>query len=291
MQQFYEGNGINTIILTTGKELSLTDDELKELVINNKENKEYCNKLNNTINSLKNQNKNLENKLQAELNNSLIIKNELNNCEILYCSLKEQLRLLKNGNPEVFVDDGTTTCDDDGFKMSKEDIFLIQKHPELKYTIEKLPDGKLSHRTIYGLLRIFSFRMNYSVEKLSIDKCIRKANMYAVKYTNASFVAQYIKLEKEDFISKEEIQRMLEISDELEKPMTKPDGDNNRKYYGIYISKTDVCIATDMWENGPTENENYNKGLISTIKEEAVQRAKDYAEHYKIQYLGLFGVE
>ena len=32
MQQFYEGNGINTIILTTGKELSLTDDELKELL-------------------------------------------------------------------------------------------------------------------------------------------------------------------------------------------------------------------------------------------------------------------
>ena len=245
---------------------------------------------------LKNQNKNLENKLQAELNNSLIIKNELNNCEILYCSLKEQLRLLKNGNPEVFVDDGTTTCDDDGFKMSKEDIFLIQKHPELKYTIEKLPDGKLSHRTIYGLLRIFSFRMNYSVEKLSIDKCIRKANMYAVKYTNADFNSQFIKLPENTFLTKEEISEILKsagIEDEelidLQKCMTKPDGDNNRKYYYIYINDKEVSIATDMWENGLTENENYNSGLISTNKDEAVQRAKDYANYYKLNYIGIFG--
>lgn len=289
MQQFYEGNGLNTIILNTGKELLLTDDELKELVKDNKENKEYCDKLNSTISNLKNQNKDLENKLQSEFNNSLIIKNELKNYELENGSLKEQLRLLKNDNqtnPEVHLDD-----DDNGFKMSEEDILLMQNHPELKYSIEKLPDGKLSHKTIYGLLRIFSFRMNYSVEKLSIDKCIRKANRYAIKYTNSSFIAQYIELEKEDFISKDEIQRMLEISDELEKPMTKPDGDNNRKYYYIYMTDKEVGVATDMWENGPTENEKFNSGLISTIKDEVIQRAKDYAEHYKIQYLGLFGVE
>ena len=289
MQQSYEDNGLNTIILTTGKELLLTDDELKELVKDNKENKEYCDKLNSTISNLKNQNKDLENKLQSEFNNSLIIKNELTNYELENSSLKEQLRLLKNGNqtnPEGYLD-----ADDAGFKMSEEDILLIQKHPELKYSIEKLQDGKLSHKTIYGLLRIFSFRMNYLVEKLSMDKCIRKANMYAIKYTKDSFIAQYIKLEKEDFIYKDEIQRMVEISDKLEKPMTKPDGDNNRKYYYIFMTDEEVGVATDMWENGPTENEKFNSGLISTIKDEVIQRAKDYAEHYKIQYLGLFGVE
>lgn len=184
------------------------------------------------------------------------------------------------------------------FKLSEDDKLLIQKHPEVSYTIERHSDGKLTHRTIYGLLRIFSFRINYLSKggKDNIEDCIRKANIYAVKYTNVDFNSQFIKLPENTFLTKEEMAEMLKsagIEDEelvdLQKCMTKPDGDNNRKYYSIYINETGVGIAKDIWENGNTENVNYNKGLISTNKDEAIQRAKEYANYYKLNYNGIFG--
>lgn len=182
------------------------------------------------------------------------------------------------------------------FKLSEDDKILIQKYPEVNYTIERHSDGKLTHRTIYGLLRIFSFKINYLSKKDNIEDCIRKANIYAIKYTSADFNSQFIKLPESTFLTKEEISEMLKsagIEDEelvdLQKCMTKPDGDNNRKYYSIYINETEVGIAKDIWENGNTENENYNKGLISINKDEVVQRAKDYANYYKLNYIGIFG--
>lgn len=182
------------------------------------------------------------------------------------------------------------------FKLSEDDKILIQKYPEVNYTIERHSDGKLTHRTIYGLLRIFSFKINYLSKKDNIEDCIRKANIYAIKYTSADFNSQFIKLPENTFLTKEEMAEILKsagIEDEelvdLQKCMTKPDGDNNRKYYSIYINETEVGIAKDIWENGNTENENYNKGLISTNKDEAIQRAKEYANYYKLNYNGIFG--
>lgn len=184
------------------------------------------------------------------------------------------------------------------FTLSEEDRMLIQKHPEVSYTIERYPDGKLTHRTIYGLLRIFSFRINYLSRKdnETVEDCIKKANMYAIKYTNADFKSQFIKLPENTFLTKEEMMELLKSAgiddeevEELKKPMTKPDGDNNRKYYRIYQNDTEVGIDKDIWENGNTENEKYNIGLISTIKDEAIKRAKEYANYYKLNYVGVFG--
>lgn len=188
--------------------------------------------------------------------------------------------------------------DKTNFKLPEDDKLLIQKHPEVRYTIERHSDGKLTRRTIYGLLRIFSFRINYLSKggKDNIEDCIRKANIYAIKYTNADYNSQFIKIPENTFLTKEEMAELLKsagIEDEeltkLQKCMTKPDGDNNRKYYFIYINETEVGISIDMWENSNTENINYNKGLISTNKDEAVQRAKDYAKYYNLKYNGIFG--
>ncbi len=187
---------------------------------------------------------------------------------------------------------------DDKLKISEEDRLLIQKHPEVSYTIERYPDGKLTHKTIYGLLRIFSFRINYLSRKdnESIEDCIRKANIFAVTNTKIDFNTQYITLPENTFLTKEEISEILtkagikdEELEELEKPMTKPDGDDNRKYFRIYLNDTEVSISKDVWENGNTENEQYNVGLISTIKDEAIQRAKEYANYYQLNYMGIFG--
>ena len=188
--------------------------------------------------------------------------------------------------------------DKTNFELPEDDKLLIQKHPEVRYTIERHSDGKLTRRTIYGLLRIFSFRINYLSKggKDNIEDCIRKANIYAIKYTNADYNSQFIKLPENTFLTKEEMDELLKsagIEDEeltqLQKCMTKPDGDNNRKYFKVYFIEDEVGVSTDMWENGNTENQQYNSGFISTNKDEAVQRAKDYAKYYNLKYTGIFG--
>lgn len=196
--------------------------------------------------------------------------------------------------------------DKTNFKLPEDDKLLIQKHPEVRYTIERHSDGKLTRRTIYGLLRIFSFRINYLSKggKDNIEDCIRKANIYAIKYTNADYNSQFIKLPENTFLTKEEMCELLKsagIEDDnigdtsntelenLQKSMTKPDGDNNRKYFKIYFVEDEVGISQDVWENGDSENQQFEVGLISTNKDEAIQRAKDYAKYYNLKYTGIFG--
>lgn len=74
--------------------------------------------------------------------------------------------------------------------MNKYDKQLMDVHPELKYEEEFLEDGRLSPRTIYGRIRLLSFRINYSTGSLSIEKCIRKANKVAIENTWKVFCEQ-----------------------------------------------------------------------------------------------------
>lgn len=57
-----------------------------------------------------------------------------------------------------------------------------------------------------------------------------------------------------------------------------PDGDNNREYYRIYIDKkTNIVTVSEkeIWENGYSENEALEKGLIFQTKELASKKAKE----------------
>lgn len=95
MIQLYEENNTYKLILTSGKEIILTEDEIDEIAlkninVRNKLNNLYCEntRFNNRI-------KEMDSKLKDSLNNSLILKNEIQNLEIENCTLKEELRLLK----------------------------------------------------------------------------------------------------------------------------------------------------------------------------------------------------
>lgn len=91
----YEENNTYKLILTSGKELTLTEEEIDEIALKNttvqiKLNNAYYEnaRLNNRI-------KEMDSKLKDSSNNSLILKNEIQNLEIENCTLKEELRLLK----------------------------------------------------------------------------------------------------------------------------------------------------------------------------------------------------
>ena len=91
----YEENNTYKLILTSGKEINLTEDEIDEIALKNtnvriKLNNLYCEntRFNNRI-------KEMDSKLKDSLNNSLILKKEIQNLEIENCTLKEELRLLK----------------------------------------------------------------------------------------------------------------------------------------------------------------------------------------------------
>jgi len=54
----------------------------------------------------------------------------------------------------------------------------------------------------------------------------------------------------------------------------KPDGDNNREYYYVHIDKNGLAsVGKDIWENGNTENEWLEAGLIFKTKAEANNKA------------------
>lgn len=96
----YEENNTYKLILTSGKELTLTEDEIDEIALKNttvqiKLNNAYYEhtRLNNRI-------KEMDSKLKDSSNNSLILKNEIQNLEIENCTLKEELRLLKGNTHE-----------------------------------------------------------------------------------------------------------------------------------------------------------------------------------------------
>ena len=96
----YEENNTYKLILTSGKELTLTEEEIDEIALKNttvqiKLNNAYYEntRLNNRI-------KEMDSKLKDSSNNSLILKNEIQNLEIENCTLKEELRLLKGNTHE-----------------------------------------------------------------------------------------------------------------------------------------------------------------------------------------------
>ena len=96
----YEENNTYKLILTSGKEINLTEDEIDEIALKNtnvriKLNNLYCEntRFNNRI-------KEMDSKLKDSLNNSLILKKEIQNLEIENCTLKEELRLLKGNTHE-----------------------------------------------------------------------------------------------------------------------------------------------------------------------------------------------
>lgn len=96
----YEENNIYKLILTSGKEINLTEDEIDEIALKNTN---VLIKLNNSYYEnarLNNRIKEMDSKLKGELNNSLILKNEIQNLEIENCTLKEELRLLKGSMHE-----------------------------------------------------------------------------------------------------------------------------------------------------------------------------------------------
>lgn len=58
----------------------------------------------------------------------------------------------------------------------------------------------------------------------------------------------------------------------------KPDGDDNREYYRVYINKETNVVGIsekEIWENGNSENEAYEEGLIFKTKELAGAKAKE----------------
>lgn len=96
----YEENNTYKLILTSGKELTLTEEEIDEIALKNttvqiKLNNAYYenSRLNNRI-------KEMDSKLKDSSNNSLILKNEIQNLEVENCTLKEELRLLKGNTHE-----------------------------------------------------------------------------------------------------------------------------------------------------------------------------------------------
>lgn len=100
MIQLYEENNTYKLILTSGKEINLTEDEIDEIALKNTN---VQIKLNNSYyenTRLNNRIKEMDSKLKDSLNNSLILKNEIQNLEIEKCTLKEELRILKGDTHE-----------------------------------------------------------------------------------------------------------------------------------------------------------------------------------------------
>lgn len=100
MIQMYEENNTYKLILNSGKEIHLTEDEIDDIALNNttvliKLNNAYYEntRLNNSI-------KKMDSKLKDSVNNSLILKNEIQKLEVENCTLKEELRLLRGNTHE-----------------------------------------------------------------------------------------------------------------------------------------------------------------------------------------------
>lgn len=96
----YEENNTYKLILNSGKEIHLTEDEIDDIALNNttvliKLNNAYYEntRLNNSI-------KKMDSKLKDSVNNSLILKNEIQKLEVENCTLKEELRLLRGNTNE-----------------------------------------------------------------------------------------------------------------------------------------------------------------------------------------------
>jgi hypothetical protein len=94
--------------------------------------------------------------------------------------------------------------------MSEEDIELIKEIPELKYKIEYIQGNILAPVTIYGLIRMLSFKINYFTNNKDLDKTLRIANKIAVKNTWTTFIEQFNKDNlKLDLLTKEELGILL----------------------------------------------------------------------------------
>ncbi len=95
MIQMYEENNTYKLILNSGREIHLTEDEIDDIALNNTT---VQIKLNNSLyeqTKLKNRVKDMDSKLKDAANNSLLLKSEIQNLEIENCTIKEELRLLK----------------------------------------------------------------------------------------------------------------------------------------------------------------------------------------------------
>ncbi len=100
MIQLYEENNTYKLILNSGREIHLTEDEIDDIALNNTN---VQIKLNNSLyeqTKLKNCVKDMDSKLKDSANNSLLLKSEIQNLEIENCTLKEELRLLKGSSHE-----------------------------------------------------------------------------------------------------------------------------------------------------------------------------------------------
>lgn len=95
MIQLYEENNTYKLILTSGKEIILTEDEIDEIALKNTNVRIKLNNLYYENTRFNNRIKEMDSKLKDSLNNSLILKNEIQNLEIENCTLKEELRILK----------------------------------------------------------------------------------------------------------------------------------------------------------------------------------------------------
>lgn len=95
MIQMYEENNTYKLILTSGKEINLTEDEIDEIALKNTNVRIKLNNLYYENTRFNNRIKEMDSKLKDSLNNSLILKNEIQNLEIENCTLKEELRILK----------------------------------------------------------------------------------------------------------------------------------------------------------------------------------------------------
>lgn len=91
----YEENNTYKLILTSGKEINLTEDEIDEIALKNTNVRIKLNNLYYENTRFNNRIKEMDSKLKDSLNNSLILKNEIQNLEIENCTLKEELRILK----------------------------------------------------------------------------------------------------------------------------------------------------------------------------------------------------
>ena len=82
MIQLYEENNTYKLILTSGKEIILTEDEIDEIALKNTNIRIKLNNLYYENTRFNNRIKEMDSKLKDSLNNSLILKNEIQNLEI-----------------------------------------------------------------------------------------------------------------------------------------------------------------------------------------------------------------